>query len=66
MVMLCWVIGCWRTGLIVAAGLGVADGVLWASGFEDRRAKRRARVWAAVRVDGVVMGLVVGTAMWRG
>lgn len=37
MVMLCWVVGCWRTGLIVAAGLGGADGVLCTLGFEDRR-----------------------------
>ena len=63
-VMFCW-IGCWRTGLTVA-GLGGADGALCALEVVDRRVWRRARVWAGVRVGGVVLVLVSGTAMWRG
>lgn len=65
MVMVCCWTGCWRTALTVA-GLGGAKVGLCALGFVDRRVWRRARVWAAVRVGGVVLGLGVGTAILRG
>ena len=63
MVMVCCWTGCGRTAL----GLGV-DLLGWvALGVLESRVWRRARVWAAVRIGGVGLGLglVGGTAMMR-
>ena len=63
MVMVCcWTTGCGRTAL----GLGV-DLFDWvALGALESRLWRRVRVWAAVSMGGVGLGLVGGTAMMRG
>ena len=60
MVVVCWT-GCGPTGLGLGAG-GVVFGRV-ALGVLESRVWRRARVWARVRVGGVLLGLAGGTAM---
>ena len=67
MVIVCCGTGCWRTALTAAGLRGVEFGPT-ALGVKDRRVWRRARIWAAVRVGGVTLGLGLGfgTAIVRG
>lgn len=60
MVVVCWT-GCGPAGLGLAGGEVVFGRV--ALGVVESRVWRRARVWAWVRVGGVLLGLVGGTAM---
>ena len=57
----CWT-GCW----LRAVGLGIVTFGRVALEVFDSRVWRRARVWAAVRMGGVVLGFVGGTVMMRG